>query len=1242
MKALAVMLACIILAAAASSSNLEKYSEVRIFARTQSDVQRMQNAGLFIDHANTKLGQYSDAWLSASEIALLKKSGVPFQILIEDWDAYYASLPTMTQAEKEEALRRSAAEFNVSHSIYGSMGGYLTYAEVVAKLDSMRAEFPTLISQKFSIGTTYEGRTMWAVRITKNPDTPTGRPEVFYHALIHAREPESMETQMYYFYWLFENYGTNPLATYILENREIYWLPVFNVDGYVYNQTTNPTGGGNWRANRHITTGSCGPVDLNRNYGIYQFWNSSNGGSSTDPCSGGSGTYRGTAPFSELETQNVMNFVNSRHFNAAFGAHTYGNYLIKPWAWSDPTVTPDDYKYIQYLADMKASNPVYTTGTPSQTVGYFVRGGSDDWYYNDSVHTPHHIIAVTPETGNSFWPAQNLIIPLAQGMLYNNQYMSLIAGSFVNPLSTTLSRQTYEPGQSGTYKVVFRNKGVLGANNVVVRWTSANSGLSIPTTQFTYPTLASFGTDSSVFTFTLSSSVQNNTAIPTQLTIQADGATIYSTTVYVLVGNGVTVLSDSANSFANWTRSSGGTWNTTTTQYSSPPSSFTDSPSGNYGNNIDNSMILLSPLNAAAMPVMTLSFTHKYATEAGYDFCIVEVSSDNGTTWQSVASYNGTLSTWTRQTLNISNYANGSAQTKIRFRLTSDASQVADGWYVDDVVINGYPLYVPPPDTGIVVSPSSYTFNGATGRVFRDSVKIKNLTSGSVTITLAESLLTTSAKPGTLIGERNLPAMNTLFKKLQHALQSANITRESFQGGGTPATNPDAYTTILTDERGENGPGAADIYRVQYQYRNFLNNFYHDFKIVLGNLPDSNALVSISVDTDQEFRTGSFPAPIGIGTTARDIGAEREVIIDASGVLIDSVLHIGRIPAGVVVRTDSFTVVGNPFLVSIQRDSVFTITTESLLGGINANTFNDPDRKMNLGFVASHYRGGANPFGDLAPAIGHANIGGETGVSWLSEDTTTITLASQDSATVRFVALAAKSAGTYRANVLLQTTGRTPVTLPFTMNVTTPPNPAIQVTPTTIRDTLALGDSVVNTLSIRNTGGGTLNFIVLDSTQTPWVTISPILGSADSGATATVSIRVLTAGLTIGSTYSVPIVVISNDPQRNTTPITFTVYVKPPTSVNTQASVPTTFALHQNYPNPFNPETNISFDVPRSSFVTLKVYNLIGQEVGTIVHQQLPAGTHTYKVGNGLSSGVYLYRLTAEGFVQTRKMILLR
>lgn len=100
-----------------------------------------------------------------------------------------------------------------------------------------------------------------------------------------------------------------------------------------------------------------------------------------------------------------------------------------------------------------------------------------------------------------------------------------------------------------------------------------------------------------------------------------------------------------------------------------------------------------------------------------------------------------------------------------------------------------------------------------------------------------------------------------------------------------------------------------------------------------------------------------------------------------------------------------------------------------------------------------------------------------------------------------------------------------------------------------------------------------------------------------------------------------------------------------PTAVEPQpsAEIPQTFALHQNYPNPFNPSTTIEFALPKTSFVTLKIYDLLGNEVATLVAEKLPAGTHqrVWQV-KGLASGVYLYRLEATGFVQTKKLILLR
>jgi murein tripeptide amidase MpaA len=97
---------------------------------------------------------------------------------------------------------------------------------------------------------------------------------------------------MYYMWYLLENYGTDPEATYLVDNREMYFVPCFNPDGYEYNRQTDPNGGGMWRKNRRNNGGSYG-VDLNRNFGY--MWGYDDLGSSPIPSSE---TYRGPSAFS--------------------------------------------------------------------------------------------------------------------------------------------------------------------------------------------------------------------------------------------------------------------------------------------------------------------------------------------------------------------------------------------------------------------------------------------------------------------------------------------------------------------------------------------------------------------------------------------------------------------------------------------------------------------------------------------------------------------------------------------------------------------------------------------------------------------------------------------------------------------------------------------------------------------------------------------------------------------------------
>jgi len=94
---------------------------------------------------------------------------------------------------------------------------------------------------------------------------------------------------------------------------------------------------------------------------------------------------------------------------------------------------------------------------------------------------------------------------------------------------------------------------------------------------------------------------------------------------------------------------------------------------------------------------------------------------------------------------------------------------------------------------------------------------------------------------------------------------------------------------------------------------------------------------------------------------------------------------------------------------------------------------------------------------------------------------------------------------------------------------------------------------------------------------------------------------------------------------------------------DSKSKIPTTFSLSQNYPNPFNPATTISFALPSRSLVSLKVFDILGREVSTIVSGELQAGSYTRQWNaSNMASGVYFYRLQAGSFSETKKLLLLK
>ncbi len=90
-------------------------------------------------------------------------------------------------------------------------------------------------------------------------------------------------------------------------------------------------------------------------------------------------------------------------------------------------------------------------------------------------------------------------------------------------------------------------------------------------------------------------------------------------------------------------------------------------------------------------------------------------------------------------------------------------------------------------------------------------------------------------------------------------------------------------------------------------------------------------------------------------------------------------------------------------------------------------------------------------------------------------------------------------------------------------------------------------------------------------------------------------------------------------------------------------NLPEVYALYQNYPNPFNPVSKIKYDISQISFVIIKVYDVLGSEIITLVNEEKPIGS--YKVefdATALPSGIYFYRIQAETFIETKKMVLMK
>ena len=681
----------------------QNYKQISILISSANDFITLAQIGIDLEDSKFSKDNKLTLFVSDEEFDLISSNGFSYTILIDDWNSYYKSLQQLSNEEKNNYLNESLQDYNVDGFGYGTMGGYYTYSEIVANLDSMYAQYPNLITQKYSIGSSQQSRIMWAVKISDNPNINENEPAVGFDALVHAREPQSMATLMYYMWYLLQNYGTNPEVTALVNNREIYCVPCFNPDGYEYNRTTNPSGGGMWRKNRRNNGDGSYGVDLNRNFGYA--WGYDNIGSSPTPSDE---TYRGPSAFSEPESQAIRNLAIQKSYKTQFNMHTYGGYILYPWGYIDQE-TPDSIAYREFSA-LLTSQSGYLYGSGSQLLGYNSNGSIRDWMYGEQT-IKGKTFGYTIEIGDDFWPSQGQIFPIAQQNLSTMIYQTHLAGAYVQLVDPGYSEEFFDPGDNINMNSVFKNIGLATAYNLDLQLSSLSPYLTVTagSAQFDSIQSRSSATLINPLSFSVSASAPTDISAKLLLTSSLSGTIVKQDTISIILGTPMFVFADTTNDpLLLWTVTATPTtpkWEATNTTFYSTPTSFTDSKTGNYLSNATVTMTLANAIDLSTHQNPKLSFWTKYDIESNYDYGQVEVSTNNGSTWIPLQGlytepgtgsfqpngeplYDGLKSNWVNEEISLAGY--NSNQVKLRFELKTDGSLVKDGWYVDDIAIMVY------------------------------------------------------------------------------------------------------------------------------------------------------------------------------------------------------------------------------------------------------------------------------------------------------------------------------------------------------------------------------------------------------------------------------------------------------------------------------------------------------------------------------------------------------------------------
>ena len=695
-----------------SSQNLDIFHKVKINYSKAEDLIKLANNGVGIDHGINKKNHFFISDFSVRDLNKINSLGFKYEILIEDVTNFYQSRNSSKSINKSNDYCETGVNYitpeNYDLKDGDDFGGFYTYNEMLNELDDMHNQYPNLISERVDlkdysytntphIHETYEGRFLQLVKISDNPEIVEDEPQILYTALHHAREPGSMQQLIYFMWYLLENYDSNNSIKQIIDNSELYFVPCVNPDGYVYNETSEPSGGGMWRKNRRDNHG----VDNNRNYSYVdgngnEVWNTS--GTSSNP---NGSTYAGDEPFSEAENKAIRYLVESKNFKLALNNHTYGNLLLYPYGYdyNQPTEDNDIYEFItsELVSENNYDNIISADLYPAA-------GDSDDFMYGMLITEDNQIrekiFAMTPEIGSSFWPQSSTIEDLCKGMLKLNLTAAKMIGNYAKLKDNTsnfVSNLNFESNFS------VQRLGISNDSEFFISVIPVSSNIEDISSSISIGPIEIGEIFNDSFYIALDESIEEGDSIIYKYVLN-NGLYDEEITVTKIYGQTQIIIEDESDNFSNfWNDNS--EWSNTYEEYLSPETSITDSPYSNYSNNSEEIIQLTDPINLSGFVYAEINFDAKWNIESGYDYVQLEISNDNGNSWIPQCGkytkigiethdyafdeplYDGNQSQWINESILLSDYIGD--EIFVRFKLYSDGGLRRDGFYFDNFKIRG-------------------------------------------------------------------------------------------------------------------------------------------------------------------------------------------------------------------------------------------------------------------------------------------------------------------------------------------------------------------------------------------------------------------------------------------------------------------------------------------------------------------------------------------------------------------------